>query len=150
MTMMFRTTVLLMVVGVMHGCGSVTSGSESSPVERMDLSGFVRATSETTVTTRFGPSLADTRVVKKGFTVLSDEGIAALRAAFDDWAPTERTAVPQVLMELLPEGDILVSQRCNESFTKNKKHTYGFVVLSADESSNRICYMATDGSHPLD
>jgi len=58
--------------------------------------------------------------------------------------------IPQALRDLLPEGDLLVSPKFNESFTQNKAYVHGFAVLPADDGSKRIYFIATDKDHPIE
>ena len=158
----FRMAMLVVAVGLAGGCEVPEARTSSKGSDKTKLVSWLVNLKEFDVTsceytlnkssdTKFGrlPSPADTRMELTGFAELSDEGLAKLKADFD-WAPAKRTEVPPALRALLPEGDILVSPKFNESFAPNKAFVHGFAVLPADDKAKRVYFLATDKDHPIE
>lgn len=103
---------------------------------------------EKSSTTAWVPSPSDLRVELKGSVVLSVDGAKMIKSQFS-WQPISRTDIPGSLSEILPAGDVLVSQKLNESFTDNPTYRHGFVVTFAKDDWSQIYLLATDLDHPI-
>jgi len=157
-----RVAILVVAVGLAGGCELPEARTSSKGKEESKLVSWLENlkefdvksceyTLEKSSDSKFGrmPSSADTRMELTGFAELSPEGLAKLKADFD-WTPAGRETVPPALRPLLPEGDILVSPKLNESFEKNRSFTHGFVALPADDNSKRVYFLTTDKDHPIE
>ena len=94
------------------------------------------------------PSPTDVRVELKGSAKLSESGFGAMESHFA-WASIPRHRLPAGLAEIVPAGDLLYSQKLNESFADNPTFAHGFVVIASQEGARRIYFLSTDIDHPI-
>ena len=94
------------------------------------------------------PSPSDTKLELKGSAKLSEGNSKRIRSRFD-WKQIARADIPKSLLDIVPSGDILVSEKLNESFADNPRYAHGFVIMLADESSRTIFFLSTDMDHPI-
>ena len=93
------------------------------------------------------PSPSDVRVEIKGLAVLSESGSKTLKSSYE-WKSIRRDDIPKSLLTILPPGDVLISEKLNESFADNHPNlTHGFVVTLVDNSWSRVYFLATDMDH---
>lgn len=94
------------------------------------------------------PAPSDTRYELRGSAVLSEDAAKALESA-GDWKPARRDEIPGSLSAVLPPGDILVSQKLNESFERNPMYRHGFVATVTKDGWSKVYFLATDMDHPI-
>lgn len=94
------------------------------------------------------PSPSDVRMELKGSAVLSENGAKTLKSTFN-WKPMRRDDIPASLLVVLPPGDVLVSQKLNESFEDNPTYRHGFAATITKDGCSRVYFLATDLDHPI-
>lgn len=80
--------------------------------------------------------------------MLSDGGFQKLKTSFE-WRPVPRNTVPSDLLKVVPEGNILASDRFNETFNSNPTYAHGFVVVIEGGNWECIYFLANDIDHPM-
>ena len=153
---------IILVFSAFWGCGKSTN--TKPPVSKSSVSGLLAAlpnlkslgiescsyTFEKSTARSLVPSSSDVKVTVRGSAQLSEEGFKTLRSRFE-WKPISRSDVPESLLAIVPAGDILYSQKFNESFDDNPINSYtnGFVVILTGGDSRSIFLLSTDIDHPI-
>jgi hypothetical protein len=94
------------------------------------------------------PSPSDVRMELAGTVLLTADGAETLKSTFD-WKPVRREDIPASLLAHMPAGDVLVSQKLNESFENNPTYRHGFVATIMKDGWSRVYFLATDLDHPI-
>ena len=155
-----RLTIILLNLLFVSGCGesretSVSGSSVSDLLKKLpNLKCFgIQSCNYTVKTSTIRgrlevPAPSDTQLTLKGSVVLSEDGFKELTSKFN-WKSVERQDVPDSLLEVLPPGHVMVSQKLNESFSQNPTYWYGFVARLTSDNSKRIYLVANDLDHPI-
>jgi hypothetical protein len=83
-----------------------------------------------------------------GSVELSDDAGSLIEAAFD-WKPVSRNEIPGSLARILPSGDLVFSERLNESFSDNPTFAHGLMVRLDAAEKHVIFFLARDIDHPI-
>ncbi len=94
------------------------------------------------------PSPSDIRVELRGSAKLSESGFGSMKSKFT-WGAIPREKIPKALADTAPVGNLLYSQKLNESFADNPTFAHGFVVVPEQEGARTVYFLATDIDHPI-
>lgn len=155
------TILLVVTVAVLDGCGGsevkvpvAKNASVSELLTKLpnlkphDIKSCSYTVEKSSPAATWVPSPSDVRMELKGSAVLSEDGAKTLKSTFD-WKPARREDIPASLLAGLPAGDVLVSQKLNESFEDNPTYRHGFVATITKDGWSRVYFLATDLDHPI-